>query len=301
MKTFALAACGIAGIGLALPAAAEAPQAPPAAEKPAAEEPAARKPANGQGVDSSRIPEDLLEEEHMLTELGVNEFTVPSIAKLFDTLQFLMPIPLADTKRELPAQPTSDRANLAIELGFLIADGFLIVQAEQMDKVEELATQMNKYGKALGIGERVNRHAQPMLEHARKNEIEQLKKELSNMQGDVQAELVRLKDVDLPHLISLGGWIRALEVSSVAVDKQFSEERATRIMREDIADYYTDSISWLEPGISDRPNFIAMREILSGMRSEMLIEEGREPAREQVAEIRAKAKELADLALKRLK
>lgn len=263
--------------------------------------PAVAAPANGQQPDAAKIPEDLLEEEHMLTELGVNEFTVPSIAKLFETLQFLMPIPLADAKRELPIQPTSDRANLAIELGFLIADGFLIVQAGQMDKVEDLATQMNKYGKALGIGERVNRHAQPMLEHAKKNEIEELKKELSNMQGDVQAELVRLKDVDLPHLISLGGWIRALEVSSVAVDKQFSEERATKIMREDIADYYTESITWLEPGISERTNFLAMRDILSGMRSEMVIEEDKQPTKEQVAEIRAKAKELADLALKRIR
>jgi hypothetical protein len=42
-----------------------------------------------------------------------------------------------------------------------------------------------------------------------------------------------------------------------------------------------------------------MRDILAGMRSEMVIGEDQQPTKEQVAEIRAKAKELADLALKR--
>ncbi|NJN55763.1 MAG: hypothetical protein HC804_14065 [Anaerolineae bacterium] len=38
----------------------------------------------------------------------------------------------------------------------------------------------------------------------------------------MEIELVKLRDADLAHLISLGGWIRALEVATVAVDNQFS-------------------------------------------------------------------------------
>ena len=78
-------------------------------------------------------PEDLLENGHVREELGVNEFTAPSIEKLFETLQFLMPLPLIETERAPDERMPLDRADLAIELGFLIADGFLIVQAGQMD------------------------------------------------------------------------------------------------------------------------------------------------------------------------
>ena len=188
-----------------------------------------------------------------------------------------------------------------MELGFLIADGFLVVQAGQMEKVEALAADLTRYGKALGVGDRVNSHAASLLESSKKQEVEQLKKELASTQRDVVRELITLRDADLAHLISLGGWIRALEVSTVAVDKQFSPERARKVMREDIADYYTESVAGLEPRISERPNYTQMRDILSGLRHAMVIEDGKEPAKEQIAEIRKQAAKLAELALQRQK
>jgi len=200
---------------------------------------------------------------------------------------------------KLPERMPLDRADLAIELGFLIADGFLVVQAEQLDKVEDLAKELTRYGKALGAGDRVNRHAASLLDSAKNKNVEQLKKELTSTQRDVEAELVTLRDADLAHLISLGGWIRALQVSSVAVDKQFSEERARKVMREDIADYYTESIAGLEPRISERPNYLAMRDLLAGLRTEMTIKDDAQPTPETMKEIRAQAANLVKLALQR--
>lgn len=244
------------------------------------------------------IPADLLD-PHVREELAVNEFTAPSISKLFDTLQFLMPLPLLENELKLPERMPLDRADLAIELGFLIADGFLVVQAEQLDKVEDLAKTLTRYGKALGAGDRVNRHSAGLLESAKKKDVVQLKKELASTQRDVEAELVTLKDADLAHLISLGGWIRALAVSTVAVDKQFSPERARKVMREDIADYYTESVAGLEPRISERPNYLAMRDLLAGLRTEMVLKEGVEPTPEMMKEIRVQSAKLVELALQR--
>ena len=249
--------------------------------------------------DSADVPKDLIDQVHVREELGVNEFTAPSIAKLFDTLQFLMPLPIAEVQRKMPSRMSQDRADLAIELGFLIADGFLVVQAEQLDQVEELAKDLTRYGKALGAGDRVNRHAASLLDSAKKKDVTQLKKELASTQRDVEAELVILRDADLAHLISLGGWIRALEVSTVAVDKQFSPERARKVMREDIADYYAESVAGLEPKISERPNYMAMRDILAGLRTEMVLKEGEEPTPALMADIRKQAAKLVELALQR--
>ena len=194
---------GLLGV-LALPVAAEEPEAK---DQPEA------KPQNMKGV-----PADLVDDLHMREELAVNEFTAPSISKVFDTLQFLMPLPVVETERKMPARMPMDRADLAIELGFLIADGFLVVQAEQLEKVESMAKDLTRYGKALGAGDRVNRHAAGLLDSAKKKDVKELKKELTATQRDVEVELVTLRDADLAHLISLGGWIRALEVSTVAVD-----------------------------------------------------------------------------------
>lgn len=247
------------------------------------------------------IPSDLVDDPHVREELAVNEFTAPSIAKLFDTLKGLGPMPLVPLPQKQGARMPLDRADLAVELGFLIADGFLIVQSGQMDKVEGLAADLTKYGKALGAGERVNRHAASLLECARDQKVDQLKVELAATQKDVERELVTLRDADLAHLISLGGWVRALSVSSLAVEKQFSVERAKLIMREDIADYYTESVASLEPRISERPNYLEMRDILSGLRTEMTFEKDAAPTEAKVAEIRKQADKLVELALQRQK
>jgi hypothetical protein len=264
--------------GSALPLAAAPPAAPAAA---------------------GGIPADLLDDPHVREELAVNEFTAPSIAKLFDTLQFLMPLPVVETERQMPARMPMDRADLAIELGFLIADGFLVVQAEQLEKVEGMAKDLTRYGKALGAGDRVNRHAASLLDSAKNKNVAQLKQELAATQRDVEEELVTLRDADLAHLISLGGWIRALEVSTVAVDKQFSPERARKVMREDIADYYTESVAGLEPRISERANYLAMRNLLAGLREEMALKEGEQPTVQGMKEIRKQAAKLVELALQR--
>lgn len=250
-------------------------------------------------AEHADIPADLLDDPHVREELAVNEFTAPSIARIFESLEALAPLPLQNFPRETQERMPLNRADLALELGFLIADGFLIVQAGELNKVEDLASQLTRYAKAIGAGDRVNRHAASLLESARNGEVKQLKKELYATQKDVELELVSLRDADLAHLISLGGWIRALHIASGAVDNQFSQERAKTIMREDIADYYTSIVGYLEPSIAERESFRKMREILSGMRHEMVVEPEQPIPHEKITTIHQKASLLAKLALRR--
>ena len=123
---------------------------------------------------NGEIPNDLLDDADIRLELAVNPFTAPSISKMFDTLQFLMPLPIAETERKMPARMSLDRADLAIELGFLIADGFLKVQAGQLKDVEKMAKDLTRYGKALGAGDRISRHAAGLLESAKKGGLAKL-------------------------------------------------------------------------------------------------------------------------------
>lgn len=252
-----------------------------------------------QPVARPSVPDDLIDDPHVREELGVNEFTAPSIKRIFDDLDKLAPLPADELVREMPKRMPLDRTDLAMEIGFLIADGFMAVQGGQMAKIEPLAKDLQRYGRALGAGERVNRHAASLLDNAKKNNVEALKKELTATQRDVETDLIHLRDVDLAHLISLGGWIRALEVSSHAVQKKYTPERARQLYREDIADYYEGSIGSLDPRISDRENVKEMRQILEQMKKVMTLGEGGQPSEEDVKAISTAANKLAALALKR--
>ncbi len=251
------------------------------------------------GTEQPNVPDDLIDDQHVREELGINMFTAPSIKRIFDDLDKLAPLPADELKHPMPERMPLNRSDLALEIGFLIADGFMAVQAGQMNKIEPLAKELSRYSRALGAGERVNRHAAGLLKSAENNDIEAVKKELSATQRDVETDLIHLRDVDLAHLISLGGWIRALEVGSRAVEKKYTLDRAKNLYREDITDYYEGSIASLDPRISERKDIMAMRIIIMDLRTIMTLKDGEEPTEDGVKKIAAAAKKLATLALSR--
>ena len=248
---------------------------------------------------AAQLPADLIDDPHVREELGVNEFTAPSIRLIFDDLAQLAPLPVKETKHVMPKRMPLDRSDLSMEIGFLIAEGFLAVQNNTLNDIQGIAKELSRYGKALGAGDRVNRHAASLLDHAKNNRPEKLKEELAATQKDVEIELVQLRDADLAHLISLGGWARALECAAVAVDKDFSEERANQLFREDVADYYESVIGSLDPRISQRNNMLQIRIICSGLKSTMTLASDEEPTEAKVKEIREQSARLATLALSR--
>ena len=243
------------------------------------------------------VPDDLIDDPHIREQLGVNQFTAPSIKRIFDDLDKLTPLPANERLHKKSKRMPLNRTDLALEIGFLIADGLMAAQSGQMRKVEELATELTRYGRALGAGDRVNRHAASLLDSANNNDIDALKDELTATQRDVETDLIHLRDIDLAHLISLGGWIRALEVSSYSVEKKYSPERAQALLRPDIANYYEKSINSLEPRVLAHSDLKEIRQCIIVIKEIMASKEGL--TSDEVTTITTKAHSLAKLALRR--
>lgn len=244
--------------------------------------------------EKPEIPEDLLDDEHFRSESALNEFTVPSIAKVFDELEKISALVYSNEHLKAHERLPLDRTRLATRLGTLIADGFIAVQTGHSEDVPTIASHLSRYAKALGAGDRIKRHAASLLDHAKAKDLKELKRALAATQRDVERELVSLRDPDLSHLISLGGWLQALEAASSAVDRKFTLERAQTLFREDIADYYSESIGTLNPTLSELPHIKQMREFLQGLRSAMTLGEDEKPTPEGVKEIKEVATKLAE-------
>lgn len=202
-------------------------------------------------LQAQEIPEDLLEDAHVREEFGVNKFTAPSIRKIFEDLDALGDLPYDTLKRPIPSTTPSDRTRLALELGGLIADGFLVVEAEKLLDLEAVGRALWKRAKILGAGTRLSSHTKSLLENSALGDWKQLKEELAKTQKDVEAEMVLLRDVDAAHLISLGGWLRAFEIGCVTSLDPFDEKKARILGRVDIAEYFLMSLQTLEPKIQE--------------------------------------------------
>lgn len=188
--------------------------------------------------DQPAIPERLLDDSHMNEELGINEFTAPSIRKIFEDLEGLPEIPEKVALRARPERPPMDRCSLALQLGGMMADGFVIVQCGKMNEVKPIALDLSSYAKAIGAGERVNRHAASLLKNAEDGDLSSFKNNLALIQSDVEQELASLRDSDMANLIGLGGWIRALDAATAALDNKFAEDKAKVIFQPDVPEYF---------------------------------------------------------------
>jgi len=270
MKLFALATA------LALPLAAQETPPPPSPPK-------------------NPIPEDVLGDEHVREEFGVNPFTTPSIRKLFDMLNNVGKLRYDDLKRPFTDKTPSDRVIVSMGLGTLIADGFLIVQCERVDEMETVGRAMIKYGKALGAGTRMNKHTGSLFEYSLKGNWQDLRVELAKTQADVEAEMVMLRDVDMAHLISLGGWLRALEIATKSINDNYAEEKTRQLTRRDIAEYYMMSLDSLHPSVMKNVSLQELRKGLHGMLPLLDVPEGKSLSKEEVKTLYEKASALTHI------
>src|SRR6186713_1007993 len=142
--------------------------------------------AAGEKSEKAKVPEDLQGNEHVREEFGVNEFTTPSIRKIFDALDALGTLPYDQLKRPINDKAPSDRVLIALGLGTLIGDGFLVVQCEKIEEMENVGHALLKYAKALGAGVRINKHSQSLLENSLKGDWDKLRAELASTQADVE-------------------------------------------------------------------------------------------------------------------
>jgi len=256
----------------------------------------AQQPVPVQEVRKAVIPDDLLGDEHLREEFGVNGITTPSIEAIFELLDTLGTLHYDKLKRPISNNTPSDRVAVSLSLGALIADGFLIVQCEKIEEMNDIGRALLKHAKVLGAGTRMNRHSQSLLEHSIKGDWKTLRNELSKTQFDVEAEMVQLRDVDIAHLVSLGGWLRAFQIATQSVVDNFDPEKTRNLARRDIAEYYLSSLESLSEKAQELPVMVKLRTGLQDLMPLVDVPEGKILSEDEVEALHKQATVLAKIA-----
>src|ERR1700682_5484863 len=163
--------------------------------------------------------------------IKTDSLTIPTPGELFAAFekpgkpdwasQYRTPIPM--TYR--------NRGQIALNLGGLIADGFIAVEAQDSQQVKNIGTDIIKLAKALGVSENVLSRGNSINEFAENNEWDALHEELEATQNEVKSSMQSHSDQDLVILVSVGGWVRGTQVVSAAVMQNY-DERAAKVLRQ---------------------------------------------------------------------
>src|SRR4051812_9610907 len=181
------------------------------------------------GIGAAEAPH--LPADQLASAVRNDAISIPTPAELFAALekpgkpnwagQFRGPLPTT----------YKNRPQIALNLGGLIADGFIAVEAQDGQQVKNIGSDIIKMAKALGVSENILSRGNSINEFAENNEWDALQEELEATQNEVKSSMQSHRDQDLVILVSVGGWVRGTQVVSSSILQNY-DERAAKVLRQ---------------------------------------------------------------------
>src|SRR5438270_1027052 len=200
------------------------------------------------GAEPARLP------AYQLAKAVRNDsITIPTPGELFAALEKPGKPNWVGQMRGPISTSYKNRAQIALNLGSLIADGFIAVEAKDSQQVKNIGTDIIKMAKALGVSENVLSRGNSINEFAENDEWDALQEELEATQNEVKSSIQTHRDQDLVILVSVGGWIRGTQVVSASVLANY-DERAAKVLRQPaLVNFIQSKINDISPEMRNDP------------------------------------------------
>jgi hypothetical protein len=235
-----------------------------------------------------------LSQDQLAKAIKIDSLTIPTPGELFAALekpgkpdwtgQYRTPIPM--TYR--------NRAQIALNLGGLIADGFIAVEAQDSQQVKNIGTDIIKLAKALGVSENVLSRGNSINEFAENSEWDALHEELEATQNEVKTSMQSHQDQDLVILVSLGGWIRGTQAVSAAVIKNFDEQSARVLRQPAVVSFIHSKMNDISPELRNEPLVKSVNDQLANIEKLVAFQAGKGPTVDDVKKLNEGVSKLMD-------
>src|SRR6266704_6971445 len=232
------------------------------------------------GAEVGRLPADQLAKA-----VKSDSISIPTPGELFAALekpgktdwsgQYRAPIPI--TYR--------NRAQIALNLGGLIADGFIAVEAKDSQQVKNIGSDIIKLAKALGVSQNLLSRGNSINEFAENNEWDTLQEELEATQNEVKSSMQSHADQDLVILVTLGGWIRGTQVVTGAIARNYDEHSAKVLRQPALVHFMQSKINEISSELRGEPLVKDVSEQLGEIEKLVSFPPGKAPTIDEVKKI----------------
>ena len=207
---------------------------------------AAPRPALGddprQHIDVGRLPQQAT---------VVEDVIVPVPSEVFGVLDKLGSPNWHDVLRTEKPQVPSARAETALLLGDVIAEGFIAVEAQDSEEVKTIGRTVLKLSAALGVRKAVVARSAAIIDAADKKDWPRVRQELDGALTDVKQAMDELHDEELAQLVSLGGWLRGTEALTQVVTRSYTKDSAGLLHQPELLDYFDHRLTNMSPRLQD--------------------------------------------------
>lgn len=197
---------------------------------------------------------------------AVDEVVVPVPSEVFNVLDKLGNPNWHAEMRPSLGRNTGNRAQVALLLGTVVADGFIAVEAEDVEKVKEIGREVLNLAGAINVQDAVLTRSKSIVEKAEERDWQAVRREFDGALQDVRGAMRELNDEDLAQLVSLGGWIRGTEVLTSIVSKDYKPASAELLHQPELLNYFDRRIEQMNPRLRREELVANVREALTEIR-----------------------------------
>jgi hypothetical protein len=195
----------------------------------------------------------------------IEVLTVPSPAEFFAALDKIAKPDWASFYRDPIPTTYAERPLAAINLGTLVTDGYIAVEAQDGQQVKNTGKDIIALARALGVGEHVLSRGKSISDFSDRNDWSALKEELDATTNEVRLAMAAQRDEGLATLITAGAWIRALQVGSRAAELSGEEKADETLSQSGLLAYLRDDLEKLPEKSRNAPVVERVRNVLSAM------------------------------------
>jgi hypothetical protein len=199
----------------------------------------------------------------------MDEVVVPVPSEIFAVLDKLGSPNWKEEIRKVRIPQTTNQQELALSFGVIVAEGFVAVQAQDKQTVQDIGREVINLAKRLALSKAVTSHANSILNAVNADDWKAVRKELDLTQATVRSEMDRMKSGDLAQCVSLGGWLRGTASVTSVVNKNYTEDRAELLNQPMLVEHFSKAIGGMSPTARKHDVIAAMNKGLTKIRKDM--------------------------------
>ncbi len=195
----------------------------------------------------------------------LGQLSIPNTAELFAAFgKIAKPDWTLFFRRQSPASITS-RPLIALNLGTLIADGFLAAEAQDRQQVKNVSREIKLLAKSIGLEQEYMARSNSIADFADSRNWDALDEELEAVQSELTLAMGSQRDNELATLMSLGCWLRSIEIASAYLAANYTAAGAEILRQPGVGEFFAARVEALPAKVKALPAVAELQQRLPAL------------------------------------
>ena len=233
-------------------------------------------------ADTGPVP---LDGEQIRSAEFLESLSIPNPGELFAAFGKIGKPDWTPFFRKQPPAAHTSRPLLALNLGTLIADGFLAAEAQDRQEVKNVSREIKQLAKSLGLEQEFTVRNNSIADFADGRQWEALDEELEAVQSELAAAMGGQRDGELATLMSLGCWLRSVEIASAHLAANYTGDGAKILRQPAVGEFFAARIEALPAKIKTIPVIAEIQRRLPALAATLSLRPENPPSDEAVTNL----------------